>query len=239
MLLLRTAIGLQSSQALRVECELLQCIDYALTPTESQSLTLLSGKAIALRLANDGYNVCINDIAANKSEAEDVVKEIQGLGRKSFAYSADVSNLSEVQGLVQASVSELGPLNTMVANAGIAQVKSLLDLTEQDLKRMFEVNGAFAVTLFHCPLLTMPSLRRVQLLFYCSQTNDLSRNRRKTSRCSLDCSLQTLRAPISLQCIKVCCPWLDPSIRNGNGRAQDHRERIRTGYRGDCYVGLD
>jgi NAD(P)-dependent dehydrogenase (short-subunit alcohol dehydrogenase family) len=69
------------------------------------------------------------------------VKEIQGLGRKSFAYTADVSNLSEVQGLVKASVSELGPLNTMVANAGIAQVKALLDLTEQDLKRMFEVNG--------------------------------------------------------------------------------------------------
>ena len=58
-----------------------------------------------------------------------------------MAYTADVSNLSEVQNLVQASVSELGPLNTMVANAGIAQVKALLDLTEQDLKRMFEVNG--------------------------------------------------------------------------------------------------
>lgn len=29
----------------------------------------------------------------------------------------------------------------MIANAGIAQVKALLDLTEQDLKRMFEVNG--------------------------------------------------------------------------------------------------
>ena len=69
------------------------------------------------------------------------MKEIQGLGRKSFAYTADVSNLSEVQGLVKASVSELGPLNTMVANAGIAQVKALLDLTERDLKRMFEVNG--------------------------------------------------------------------------------------------------
>ncbi|KAF1942218.1 3-oxoacyl-reductase [Clathrospora elynae] len=98
------------------------------------------GKAIALRLANDGYDVCINDIATNKSGADEVVKEIQALGRKSFAYIADVSNLSEVQGLVQASVSELGPLNTMVANAGIAQVKALLDLTEQDLRRMFEVN---------------------------------------------------------------------------------------------------
>ncbi|KAJ6283516.1 hypothetical protein J3E71DRAFT_239633 [Bipolaris maydis] len=98
------------------------------------------GKAIALRLANDGYDVCINDIAANKPEAEQVAKEIRDIGRKSITYTADVSNLSEVQSLVQASVSELGPLSTMVANAGICQVKGLLDLTEQDFKRMFEVN---------------------------------------------------------------------------------------------------
>jgi NAD(P)-dependent dehydrogenase (short-subunit alcohol dehydrogenase family) len=65
------------------------------------------------------------------------------LGRKAFAFTADVSNLKQVEDLVQASVSELGPLNTMVANAGIAQVKALLDLTEQDFKRMFEVNGTF------------------------------------------------------------------------------------------------
>lgn len=98
------------------------------------------GKAIALRLANDGYDVCINDVEANKSGCDEVVKEIKGLGRNAFAFTADVSNLKEVQDLVKASVSELGPLNTMVANAGIAQVKALLDLTEQDLKRMFEVN---------------------------------------------------------------------------------------------------
>lgn len=73
-----------------------------------------------------------------------MVKEIQGLGRKAFAFPADVSNQKEVESLVQASVSELGPLNTMVANAGIAQVKALLDLTEQDFKRMFEVNGTSA-----------------------------------------------------------------------------------------------
>ncbi|KAF3051806.1 hypothetical protein E8E11_000753 [Didymella keratinophila] len=38
------------------------------------------GKAIALRLANDGYDVCINDIAANKPGCDEVVEEIQGLG---------------------------------------------------------------------------------------------------------------------------------------------------------------
>lgn len=80
-----------------------------------------------------------------------MVKEIQGLGRKSFAFTADVSNLKEVQDLVQASVSELGPLNTMVANAGIAQVKALLDLTEEDLRRMFEVNGKASQISGICP----------------------------------------------------------------------------------------
>ncbi|KAH5521938.1 hypothetical protein HBI52_066060 [Parastagonospora nodorum] len=98
------------------------------------------GKAIAIRMAHDGYDVCINDIQANKSGCDEVVKEIQKLGRKSFAYTADVSNLKEVQGLVKSSVEELGPLNTMVANAGIAQVKALLDLTPDDLSRMFQVN---------------------------------------------------------------------------------------------------
>ena len=85
--------------------------------------------------------MCINDVAANKPGCDEVVKEIEGLGRKAFAFTADVSNLQQVQELVKASVSELGPLSTMVANAGIAQVKGLLELTEQDFKRMFEVNG--------------------------------------------------------------------------------------------------
>ncbi|KAF2199433.1 NAD(P)-binding protein [Delitschia confertaspora ATCC 74209] len=98
------------------------------------------GKAIALRLARDGYDVCVNDILANKSQVEKVTSLIKSMGRNSFPFLADVSNPEEVESMVEASVSELGPLNTMVANAGIAQVKALLDLTEQDLKRMFEVN---------------------------------------------------------------------------------------------------
>lgn len=105
------------------------------------STDISSGKSIAFRLAQDGYNICVNDISANQSEAESVAKAIESMGRKAIAVTADVSKIQEVQRLVQTSVDELGPLNTMVANAGIAQVKALLDLTEQDLKRMFEVNG--------------------------------------------------------------------------------------------------
>lgn len=98
------------------------------------------GKAIALRLAADGYDVCVNDIPANKAGADEVVKEIEGMGRKSLAVMADVSKKSEVESLVQQSVDALGPLHTMVANAGIAQVKGLLEMTEEDFERMFQVN---------------------------------------------------------------------------------------------------
>jgi len=68
------------------------------------------------------------------------VTEIKSLGREAFPFIADVSNAKEVDKMVKASASELGPLDTMIANAGIAQVKPLLELTEEDLKRMFEVN---------------------------------------------------------------------------------------------------
>jgi NAD(P)-dependent dehydrogenase (short-subunit alcohol dehydrogenase family) len=98
------------------------------------------GKSIALRLAQDGYDVCINDVSANQAGIDEVVKEIQATGRKSTGFVADISVLAEVEKLVQHSVKELGPLDTMIANAGIAQVKALLDLSEQDLRRMFEVN---------------------------------------------------------------------------------------------------
>lgn len=71
------------------------------------------GKAIALRIARDGYDVCINDIAANKAGAEEVAHEIQGFGRKSTVAIADVRKLDQVQGMIQKAVKELGPLNTM------------------------------------------------------------------------------------------------------------------------------
>jgi len=105
------------------------------------------GKAIAIRLAEDGFDVCINDISANKAGIDATVKEIQSLGRQSYGHIADVSKLAEVEALIAASVENLGPLNVMIANAGIAQVKALLDLSEDDVRRMFEVN-VFGV--FNC-----------------------------------------------------------------------------------------
>ncbi|KAL1645518.1 hypothetical protein SLS58_003827 [Diplodia intermedia] len=105
------------------------------------------GKAIAIRLAEDGYDVTVNDMAHNKAQAEEVVSHIRHLGRKSTLAIGDVSKRADVKNIVDTSVKELGPLDTMVANAGIAQVKPLLKLTDEDFRRMFEIN---VYGVFHC-----------------------------------------------------------------------------------------
>jgi len=98
------------------------------------------GKAIALRLARDGFDICINDLKGNSNKVEDVVNEIKNLGRKAIPAYGDVSKLSQIEAVVEASVDSLGPLHVMVANAGIEQVKWGLEVQETDLQRVFDVN---------------------------------------------------------------------------------------------------
>jgi meso-butanediol dehydrogenase/(S,S)-butanediol dehydrogenase/diacetyl reductase len=96
------------------------------------------GRAIALRLAQDGLNVVINDV--NLGTAESVVNEIRELGRESFAVKADVSNRREVFEMVNQVVGRFGQLDVMVSNAGIAQIKPLLEVTQKDLEQIFSIN---------------------------------------------------------------------------------------------------
>ncbi|KAF8827176.1 hypothetical protein HHX47_DHR5000525 [Lentinula edodes] len=98
------------------------------------------GRAIALRLAQDGFDVCVNDLDVNAEDVDNVVKEIQLLGRSGVAFCGDVSSMASVQEMIATSVTALGPLNVMVANAGIAQVGWPMDVTEADMRKLFEVN---------------------------------------------------------------------------------------------------
>ncbi|CAF1334486.1 unnamed protein product [Rotaria sordida] len=79
------------------------------------------GRAIALRLARDGLNVAVNDIKASSSGLNKVQQEIEKMGQKSVAITADVSVDKEVETMMQNAAKELGSLNVVVANAGIAQ----------------------------------------------------------------------------------------------------------------------
>lgn len=86
--------------------------------------------------------MCINDIQANSTGIDTLVSELNekhGAGTAT-GFVADVTSSSSVQSLISHSVSTLGPLTVMVANAGIAQVKPVLEISEDDVRRMFDVN---------------------------------------------------------------------------------------------------
>ena len=101
-----------------------------------------SGEAIARRLATEGYAVCINDVSANKAGIDKLVSELNSThGEKSaFGHVCDVTKSSEVQAMIKESVSQLGPLTCMIANAGIAQVAPALEISDDDVTKMFNVN---------------------------------------------------------------------------------------------------
>lgn len=96
------------------------------------------GRAIALRLAKDGHAVAVNDV--DKANAEAVAGEIADAGGSSVALPFDVTSRDAVFEGVAATVAQLGGLDVMVNNAGIAQVKTLLELTPDDLRTVFDVN---------------------------------------------------------------------------------------------------
>ena len=89
------------------------------------------GRGIALRLAKDGHAVAVNDL--NKAGAEAVAEEITAAGGRAIADPTDVTDRDAVFAMVDRVADELGSVDVMVANAGIAQVKTLLEVTPEDL----------------------------------------------------------------------------------------------------------
>ena len=71
------------------------------------------GQAIALRLAQDGFDVAANDIPSNRHNLDKVVEEIKGLGRRSIPVIADVSMEDEVKEMIKKVVEELGSLDVV------------------------------------------------------------------------------------------------------------------------------
>ena len=96
------------------------------------------GRAIALRLAKDGFNVALVDIKSDKITA--VAKEIAAIGRQATTITADISQRDEVYAAIDKAEKDLGGFDVMVNNAGIAQVNALADVTQEEVEKIFKIN---------------------------------------------------------------------------------------------------
>lgn len=73
------------------------------------------GRAIALRLATDGFDVAVNDLGHLDHGLRTLEKEILDKGRRCAIVVADVSSESDVKGMVERVVAELGGLDVVSA----------------------------------------------------------------------------------------------------------------------------
>jgi len=97
------------------------------------------GKAIALRFAQEGADVIVNDVSLET--ARKAADEIEKTGRRSLAVRADVSISGEVGGMKQAVEKKFGPvLDILVNNAGIAKILPFTDTTEEIWDKIIGVN---------------------------------------------------------------------------------------------------
>ena len=102
------------------------------------------GRAEAIKLAHDGYAVCINCVE-REDKAQEAVEQLVSGGCEAMWYKADVADAAAVKQMVTEVEKTLGAVTLLVNNAGIAKQCLFQDMTEDYWKRIFDVNlnGAF------------------------------------------------------------------------------------------------
>jgi 3-oxoacyl-[acyl-carrier protein] reductase len=105
------------------------------------------GRAIALRLAQDGAAVGIN-FARRQNEADSLVAQIRSAGGKAVALQADVGDAAQAQDMAGRLARELGPADILVNNAGVFRRGDLgdFDFTQMEGMRRTNVDGLVHVT---------------------------------------------------------------------------------------------
>ncbi|XP_055533514.1 17-beta-hydroxysteroid dehydrogenase 13-like [Wyeomyia smithii] len=96
------------------------------------------GKALCLRLAQEGCSIAIADI--DMISAQKTAEEIRQLGCRVKVFKVDVSDLRSVQQLRIDVESKLGPVDILVNNAGLLTTFSLSEGSAEDVRRVFDVN---------------------------------------------------------------------------------------------------
>ena len=97
------------------------------------------GRAISLTYATEGADVVVNYVS-NPKTAQEVVEEIQKIGRKGIAVQADVGTDKGAAAVVQAAIDNFGKLDILVNNAGFTRPAMLHKLTEDDWNAVLDIH---------------------------------------------------------------------------------------------------
>ena len=104
------------------------------------------GKTIVMELAQQGCHVAVADV--DLDGAQNVAKEVEGIGRKSIAVKADISNVDDVKSMITKTIEAFEAIHILVNNAGITRDNLLMRMKEDEWDSVLRINlkGAFLCT---------------------------------------------------------------------------------------------
>jgi 3-oxoacyl-[acyl-carrier protein] reductase len=97
------------------------------------------GRAISLAYAKEGADVVVNYVA-NPTTAQEVVEEIQKIGRKGIAVQADVATDKGAEAVIQAAIDNFGGIDILVNNAGFTRPAMLHKMTEEEWNAVLNIH---------------------------------------------------------------------------------------------------
>jgi glucose 1-dehydrogenase len=105
------------------------------------------GQAIAIRLAEEGADIVVDDRVIGES-AQQTVDAIQKLGRRVVTVQGDLSNTADDRRVISEAVAQLGKIDILVNNAGVEKRADFWDVTEQEFDFVVNINlrGTFFIT---------------------------------------------------------------------------------------------
>ena len=105
------------------------------------------GRAIASRLASDGFTVWVN-YKSNRNAALSLIQEIQDSGGSAIEACFDVADRKQVEEVLNALIEAYGPPHVLVSNAGITRDKLMLQMKPEEWQEVIDVDltGAYNVT---------------------------------------------------------------------------------------------
>lgn len=96
------------------------------------------GRAIALALAGAGADLAL--AARSRADLEETARGVEAAGRRALVVPTDVARYAEVEALMARTVAELGRLDIVVNNSGVARVKPLVEWQPEEWRALVEVN---------------------------------------------------------------------------------------------------
>ena len=105
------------------------------------------GKEVALKFAENGYNVVINYVSS-KTNVQELISEFENKGVKALVMQADVTDKEAIEEVVKKAIEEFGAIDVLVNNAGITRDNLLMRMSEEEFDKVIEINlkGTYIVT---------------------------------------------------------------------------------------------